>query len=198
MRRPVGLLNACVLMMLGCGGVEERALSAPEEGSAGETSEAALDLGLVLVTCPLGTSQAFYSPGLKNTPQDVAVSGQGALSNCVTVLGDPVTSAASSLTTNVVTGFSCADLLRPRTVVHTVVWNTGESSTMTFTQLRVGVQDTLTVFALTGSVVSGKFVGATAVRTLSYVTLDLENGCASPEGLTSLSGLATLSLTKLL
>ncbi|WP_163869977.1 hypothetical protein [Myxococcus eversor] len=69
---------------------------------------------------------------------------------------------------------------------------------MVFTQLRVGVQGTLSVFVLTGTVRSGKFVDATAVRTISYVTVDLEDGCASPEGLTSLSGLTTLSLTKVL
>lgn len=198
MRRPVGLLNACVLMMLGCGALEEPVLTAPDEGSVAETSEAALDLGPVLVTCPVGTSQAFYSPGLKNTPQDVTVSGQATLSNCVTVLGDPVTSGTNSLTSSVVRGFSCGDLLLPRAVTQTVTWNTGETSTMVFTQLRVGVQGTLSVFVLTGTVRSGKFVDATAVRTISYVTVDLEDGCASPEGLTSLSGLTTLSLTKVL
>ncbi|NTX02683.1 MULTISPECIES: hypothetical protein [Myxococcus] len=198
MRRTACLLMACVLLMLGCGGVEERVLAAPDEGSSAETSEAALDLGLVLVTCPVGTSQASYSPGLKNTPQNVTVSGQATFSNCVTVLGDPVTSGTSSLTSGVVQGFSCGDLLLPRTVTQTVTWNTGESSTMVFTQLRVGVQDTLSVFTLTGTVLSGKFVDSIAVRTITYVTLDLEDGCASPEGLTSLSGLTTLTLTKLL
>ncbi|NTX02682.1 MULTISPECIES: hypothetical protein [Myxococcus] len=198
MRRAACLLKACVLLMLGCGGVEERVLAAPDEGSSAETSEAALDLGLVLVTCPVGTSQAFYSPGLKPTPQDVTVSGPATFSNCVTVLGAPVTSGTTNLAPVVVRDLSCVALLQPSSVTQTVTWNTGESSTLVLTQLLLDVQGTLTVLTRTGTVASGKFVGATAVRTITYVTLDLENGCTSPEGLTSLSGPTTLTLTKLL
>jgi len=74
-----------------------------------------------------------------------------------------------------------------------VTWNTGETSTLLQTRATVQVGATTIVITYVGTVESGRFAGATAIRTLTYLTTDL-TACGSPEGVPGMSGLTTLTL----
>ncbi|MCP3058930.1 hypothetical protein LXT21_09115 [Myxococcus sp. K38C18041901] len=177
-----------VLIMTGstltaCGGHEEP--TAPR-------SPATVEQGLVtLVSCPLGTAVIQYSPPLKNTPQDVTNTGSFTLSGC-----DALFSGVSSGTIGLNLfrpGYSCHELLTSGTSDSVITWNTLETSTLTLTRVGTRVEGLSVLYTHLGSVVSGKFAGATAIRTTTYLSADLD-ACSSPEGLAQLSGTATLTL----
>ncbi|MFY1829092.1 hypothetical protein ACN47A_24450 [Myxococcus fulvus] len=54
-----------------------------------------------------------------------------------------------------------------------------------------------TVIVLTGTVVSGRFLGATVIRTLTLLNTDVL-GCFTAQGVTDVAGPVTLVVTKLL
>lgn len=166
------------------------------EPTAADSAPRSDSPGPVVVTCPVGITQASYMPGLGELTKDVTVAGATTLSNCVTIPASRVTSARLPLDSSLLAGYSCADLLTPRTVRQVVQWNTGETSTLVFSQSRELAQGPLTVFTLTGTVESGAFAEATAIWTVTYLNSDIEKGCASPGGLIWLSGPSTLELIR--
>ncbi|SEU28653.1 hypothetical protein SAMN05443572_10848 [Myxococcus fulvus] len=166
--------------------------SGPAFGASGEGVLPAL----TLLTCPLGTTVSEYSPSLKNEPQDVTVRGAGELSGCIGLLGAQV-SSASNRTETFRPGYSCLDLLAIVPVLARLTWNTGEVSEIAQTQVTVRTEGLSLVFVQMGTVRSGKFEGATVVRTYTFLSTDLE-ACSSAEGLARLEGTQTLVLTGLL
>ncbi|MCP3059016.1 hypothetical protein LXT21_09555 [Myxococcus sp. K38C18041901] len=174
---------------------EERGASREPVAAVAEPS-ARSELGSVVVTCPVGVSQASYLPGLTEGTKDVTVAGVTTLSNCVTIPSSGVKSASLPLESSLLTGYSCADLMTPRTVRQVVRWNTGETSTLVFSQSRELTQGPLTVFTLTGTVESGAFTESMAILTVTYLNSDIEKGCDAPGGLIWLSGPATLELIR--
>ncbi|NTX63117.1 hypothetical protein HUA74_20925 [Myxococcus sp. CA051A] len=175
--------------LAGCGGPESSPAVPPEVGQ----SEQRL---LTLVSCPVGSTQATYSPPLRTQPQDVNVTSIGLLSNCYSLLGSSVTSATSSVSF-LRPGYSCTGLLDVRPITTQLTWNTGESSTLRLTQFTTAVNGNALIITQTGTVLSGKFVGATAVRTVTLLSTDLA-ACDSPEGLAGISGPMTITLLGLL
>ncbi|MFY1830980.1 hypothetical protein ACN47A_34030 [Myxococcus fulvus] len=174
---------------------EERGASREPVAAVAEPG-ARSELGSVVVTCPVGVSQASYLPGLSEGAKDVTVAGATTLSNCVTIPASGVKSASLPLESSLLAGYSCADLMTPRTVRQMVRWNTGETSTLVFSQSRELTQGPLTVFTLTGTVESGAFAEAMVILTVTYLNADIEKGCDSPGGLIWLSGPATLELIR--
>lgn len=168
----------------------------PREPGAAAAPPRSDSPGPVVVTCPVGITQASYLPGLSEVTKDVTVAGATTLSNCVTIPASSVVSARLPLDSSLLADYSCADLLTPRTVRQVVTWNTGETSTLVFSQSRELAQGPLTVFTLTGTVESGAFAEATAIWTVTYLNSDIEKGCASPGGLIWLSGPSTLELIR--
>ncbi|MFY1830759.1 hypothetical protein ACN47A_32920 [Myxococcus fulvus] len=155
-------------------------------------------LNLVLVNCPLGAVVANYDPPLTQTPRATTIHTNTTFPACVTVLGSAVTSASIVVPPFVEEGKSCSDLTHVGSVVpSTVTWNTGETSSLETRLLRVATQGTLTVVTHVGTVVAGKFQGAIANRTLTFLTVDLTGGCLAGEGLSSINGQDTLTLTRL-
>ncbi|MFY1830731.1 hypothetical protein ACN47A_32755 [Myxococcus fulvus] len=189
-----GLMFA-VSSLFACGGlgVDVGEPPSPQPEETGQTAQRLV----TLVTCPVGVATNRFTPPLRNTPQDVVVSGSNELSNCYSVLGDPVTSASRPSFSALFPHYSCLSLVEsgPSTAVFT--WNTGETSTFTFTRLTTRVEGLLFVLTHVGTVSAGKFEGATAVRATSILATDLE-ACGSPEGLSEMTGATTLTLTKLL
>ncbi|WP_426734292.1 hypothetical protein [Myxococcus faecalis] len=163
-----------------------------EEDTSLESREAPL-LGTVI--CPLGTTTISFSPPITNTPQDTTVSGSGTLTNCAAVLADPVHSGTTGFAPALRRNFTCDSLLGISGGAVTVTWNTGETSQLSLTQVVVQGGTTTRTTQQIGTVVSGKYAGATAVRTLVFVVADLENACASPEGLAQYTSTQTLVLT---
>ena len=136
------------------------------------------------------------SPGLRNTFQSVSSATHSTYDNCVTLLGEPVVSA-TAIDQHASQGRSCT-LVHFNEASHTTFqWDTGETSEVAFVLNGVDVQGLLTIETYKGQVLSGKYKGATAVRTITYVNTDLTDGCFSVEGLTQSRGVSTLVLTLL-
>ncbi|AKF84570.1 hypothetical protein MFUL124B02_00965 [Myxococcus fulvus 124B02] len=155
-------------------------------------------MNLVLVNCPLGAVVANYDPPLTQTPRATTIDVNTTFPACVTLPGSAVTSASIVVPPFVEQGKSCSDLTDIGTVaMPMVLWNTGETSSLKTTQVRVATQGTLTVVTGVGTVVAGKFQGAIANRTLTFLTADLTEGCLAGEGLSSINGQDTLTLTRL-
>jgi hypothetical protein len=148
----------------------------------------------LIVTC-VGSSAFTFTPGLKNTPQNITQHTTIKLTHCAFIPLRPTTTATLDKT-QVFPGHTCTDLLKPLAPTQaTFTWGDGGSSKMTLSQTRVEGQGATTVLVGVGSVTDGKYKGATAVRTLTYVQADVTQGCLSPQGLTQTSGPATLTLT---
>ncbi|TQF10115.1 hypothetical protein FJV41_41090 [Myxococcus llanfairpwllgwyngyllgogerychwyrndrobwllllantysiliogogogochensis] len=150
---------------------------------------------LLLITCPAGTTQAAYSPGLTNTPRLIHAVGQE-LSGLCTGVGLPM--GVSSFTTTF-TGedtAACTTLLTASEGDQTFVWNNGATSTWHFTATvgtSVGGQRVTT---LQGPITSGLFQGAQVTQVVTLLNLDLA-ACSTEEGLTSASGTSTYLFTAL-
>ncbi|MFY1831254.1 hypothetical protein ACN47A_35400 [Myxococcus fulvus] len=151
---------------------------------------------LTLVECLVGSAAIQYSPPLKNVEQDVTVVTTTVYSNCISLLGGTVTSGTNTIR-SFRPGFSCMDLLSIGSSTSVITWNTGETSTLIQTRVSSQINGNLAILTNVGTVESGKFAGATVTRTTTYLSTDLA-ACDSAEGLSRLSGPATLSLTGLL
>lgn len=202
MRRSLSAAVVVLLSALALTSTFDVSAGSGEEASSQRDSTAPVPApsadspGPVVVTCPVGITQTSYMPGLGELTKDVTVAGATTLSNCVTIPASRVTSARLPLDSSLLASYSCADLMTPRTVRQVVQWNTGETSTLVFSQSRELAQGPLTVFTLTGTVESGAFTEATAIWTVTYLNSDIEKGCASPGGLIWLSGPSTLELIR--
>lgn len=149
-----------------------------------------------IVSCPLGSVTTHFLPGLSNRFQDVTVASRSSYGTCVSLLGEPV-AWATALEQNSRRGQSCGLVRTGEPSDLTVQWNTGETSELSFTLFAVDVQGVVTVETYHGVVMSGKYEGATSVRTVTYVNTDFTGGCLSQEGITQAHGLSTLTLTTL-
>ncbi|MBN9684645.1 MULTISPECIES: hypothetical protein [unclassified Corallococcus] len=181
------VLSSCLAggLLSGCG--DEPSARAPAEPTAQQEQKL-----LALVSCPVGAVVTNYSPPLRSTPQAVTIQGQATFSNCVSVFDPGLTSATNNFTINT-TAYTCNDLLEIGSARTVVTWNTGETSTLVQTRVSSQVGSTTIVITYVGTVESGKYRGAVALRTLTYLSTDLD-ACTSPEGLTQMSGLTTLTL----
>lgn len=130
---------------------------------------ASADLNQVLC---LGTANQQFDPAVDGTPDTTSIDAHAAY----------------------MPGLSCSTLFSPASGRSTIEWNTGEKSTYTFSTTVEFVEGQAIVTS-TGSVVDGKFRGATVVRLVTYVQADvLNNGCLAPGGLSSNAGPAILTI----
>ncbi|AGC42341.1 hypothetical protein MYSTI_00992 [Myxococcus stipitatus DSM 14675] len=150
---------------------------------------------LGLITCPLGTSQVSYSPGITNTPTPTKVSGVE-LSGLCTGLGLPV--GVSSFTTSFAgtATLSCSGLFTMGEGEQTFVWNNGATSTWHYTATAPVIINGQRVITSTGVITSGLLTGMQVTQVLTLVNLDLMQ-CDSPGGLTTTSGPSTYTFTGL-
>ncbi|AKF84766.1 hypothetical protein MFUL124B02_04220 [Myxococcus fulvus 124B02] len=167
----------------GCG-EEPPAPVPPEEVTQGQQLP-------TLMSCPVGSTMNRYSPPLSMVPRDTTVTGTSTFSNCVSLSGE-VTSGELSFYVEL-PGFSCQDLLEVGSARADITWNTGETSTLLQTRGSVQVSNATVVLTYVGTVESGKFQGATAIRTLTYFDVNLFD-CFSSRGVPGLSGVTTLTL----
>lgn len=154
---------------------------------------ASLPAQTVSLTC-LGTETAEYDPGLTFTPQPVAFSVNGLLAPCA---GVPLGVTSASYAVAGVANLSCEILsgVAP-TPPLTVQWSDGTASviqpTTVVTQRPVGE----VVRIESGQIVSGRFLGAATVRTVTLLQTQLD--ACSTTGVESVGGPVVLSVTKLL
>ncbi|GEN05795.1 hypothetical protein SAMN05443572_101657 [Myxococcus fulvus] len=169
-----------------CGGPESPS-PAPASEDPGSSEQR-----LSLVACPLGATANQYSPPLSVFPRDTRITGTSSFTNCVSP-SDPEVTSGELLIDVQRPAYSCRDLLELGSTRAEVKWNTGETSTLFQTRASLQLSNTTIAITYTGTVESGKFQGATAVRTLTYVDVDLFE-CFSSRGIPGMSGVTTLTL----
>ena len=143
------------------------------------------------VSC-VGTETVTYQPGLLLTPQTVNVTVNGILAPCTS--SDPNITSGTYLQ-NFTTTLSCGTLLGGLAATRVFNWSDGQSSTFSYNRAinDVGGQTTVT---FTGTIVSGRFAGDTAIEQVVFVTPNTLECLASP-GLTALGpGVAVLTIDK--
>ncbi|SEU41649.1 hypothetical protein SAMN05443572_11741 [Myxococcus fulvus] len=146
---------------------------------------------LVQLTCP-GTEATHYEPGVTQTPRTVAFTGQSTLGPCV---GLPLGVISASIQVVGSGTLSCS--LGSSTFSMRIDWNDGTWSRVEGTSVINARPAGETVIVLTGQVTQGRFLHATVVRTLTLLQTDLL-ACWTPEGVTDVAGVATLTVTNLL
>ena len=162
---------------------------------AGAASAQLPGLNPVLVVCPAGGGTSRFSPGLTNTPKPTHLSTSTTFSLCQSLDASVVAAFTSSQIGPV--PLSCGLVNVGQAQELTLTWNTGETSSLSLTAIRVEGQGEAVVLVRTGTVVQGKFKGARAILQKTYVTSDLELNCLTPQGLEQLDDVATLILTTL-
>ncbi|MBZ4398710.1 MULTISPECIES: hypothetical protein [unclassified Myxococcus] len=152
----------------------------------------------VSVICELGTSTRTFSPAATMTPRDIDVTTSSAFSNCLTVLGQVVLNGNVTTGPYERTGLTCSNPLATGAGEATITWNTGEFSRFDYTSVDVSVAGLTTVVTYAGTVLHGKYYGATATWTIAYTTALLNLACMNPAGVSSLGGVAQLTITRVL
>jgi len=159
---------------------------------------AALAVEPVSVICELGTSTRVFSPAATTTPQDINVTTSSAFSNCLTVAGQVVLNGSVTTGPILQQGLTCWNPLTMGGGEATVTWNTGETSRFDYTAVEVSVVGLTTVVTYTGTVLHGKYYGATATWSIVYTTALLTLGCQVTGSVPSLGGIAQLTITRVL
>jgi hypothetical protein len=139
-----------------------------------------------------GTETVTYQPGLLLTPQTVNVTVNGILAPCTS--SDRHITSGTYLQ-HFTTTLSCSTLLGGLAATRVFNWSDGESSTFSYNRAinDVGGQTTVT---FTGTIVSGKFEGDTAIEQVVFVTLNTLQ-CLAPPGVTALGpGVAVLTIRR--
>jgi hypothetical protein len=131
------------------------------------------------VTC-LGTVVANYSPGLLLVSGPQTVTTNEIDSPCTSSSNPDVTSGQSHVTIQTEAG--CLEVLQPGSASKTFTWNTGETSVFTYNRSISRPGGTSVVFA-----------GRTALEVITFPNPNLL-GCLTPPGVTSLFGVATLTI----
>lgn len=154
-------------------------------------SPAAAQAAPVAIACAVGSQTTGYSPALTNTPTQTTVTSTENY-GC-TSLFTGVSSATATRTTS--SELSCLLVVVPptNTSVRTYTWNTGQTSTITFTSSTVvqAANGTTTITSV-GAVTSGLGQGSLATRVVVQPQLSL-TACATT-GLDTANGLATLTI----
>jgi hypothetical protein len=165
---------------------------------------AALAMGAVVFPSPaahavsldvvcLGTETVTYEPGLSLTPQTVNVTVRGILAPCTS--SDPdITSG--TYTQHFTTTLSCVTVLAGLAATRSFEWSDDQSSSFSYNRAINNVAGQTTV-TFTGTIVSGKFAGDTAIEQVVFVTPNILQ-CLTTSGLTTLGpGPAILTIDRI-
>lgn len=142
------------------------------------------------ITC-LGSSSTTWSPGLTLEEASQTVTSDTLYGPCESLSENDLTSGSSH--TTVTSTFSCLAPLESGFRTHTITWNTGQTSTLGLNRTVTNLAGN-TVVTDRGLVTAGLFQGATAVRVLTFPTLNALD-CLHPPGITSVTGAVTLTIT---
>lgn len=184
------LSSAAVIAATTLAGCSSDRLQGPDPAASATVGALEEQTALVDLTCT-GTNNATFSPGLTFTTRTVDIEADGEYTTCVS--SDPAVTSGTYTASGQGT-MSC--LAGGHAGAFTITWNTGEYSTIEFTNnvaLRPGGQ---TVVVATGTVIDGKFVGDRFDGTFTLFQLNVL-ACLGPEGVRSSTGPTTLLLTSL-
>ncbi len=146
------------------------------------------------LTCPVGGETVTYSPGLTNTqpPTTATAKVDGSHTTCVSLSDPTIKSARYNFTLQVNT--SCLDSSIPTSDIK-YIFNNGQSSTVHYVTSQIVVAEGEIILTSVGTVTSGEFAGDMVTRTVTDTTLSPEQ-CATPEGVTSATGVTTLTFSR--
>jgi hypothetical protein len=133
-----------------------------------------------------------YNPGLTITPRITSFSATTSLSTCLST-SPGILSGGFSITGSGVISCTAGSVLSQLTLT----WNTGEMSVIQLVSPLDLKPDGETVVVSQGSVLSGKFKGATVTEVLTLVSTEV-TACFSSAGLVQSSGPVVLTITSLL
>ncbi|MCY0995881.1 hypothetical protein OWM54_01880 [Myxococcus sp. MISCRS1] len=143
-----------------------------------------------LVTC-VGVEQSTYSPGLLLlTPRDVLFEGRIDYTSCP--VSDGVVTSAVYVESVVLKNATCT--AAPSLSTATVAWSNQEVSTLSILGVEANVVGNLQVYTSVGTVTSGRYSGKLVNLVVAIPILDQLAACLSPQGLTTLNGLSTLTV----
>ncbi|MFI0421016.1 hypothetical protein [Spongiactinospora sp. 9N601] len=151
---------------------------------------AAATAAATLINC-LGTTTVSFSPGLTTTPRSVVTSGQDDATTCLSLTHPGLTSFVGPFSGTATQ--SCTTFFGSGSGTETLYWNDGTTSTWHYTNDFANVNGTK-VGASTGRISSGALAGAEVTQTITFANLDL-TACATPAGLTEISGVDTWTIT---
>ncbi|RZU49458.1 hypothetical protein EV385_1208 [Krasilnikovia cinnamomea] len=141
------------------------------------------------VTC-VGTATETFTPGLTYTPQTITYTTNLIYSPCTS--SDATLTSAVSGSTSTVPNSSCNMLPFAGSGSFVLTWNNGNTSTFTFNAVSTIVAGQV-VLTRTGTITAGQFQGDTAIRVVTYPTVNPLD-CLTT-GVTSQFGAVTLSIT---
>ncbi|MEU4745961.1 hypothetical protein AB0G02_36625 [Actinosynnema sp. NPDC023658] len=160
-------------------------------GPAGTASAGVLD-----VTCTPPSSQVdTFTPPLSMTPQNVTVGITSQLGPCVSLSNPAITSGSINFSA-LVPGLSCLDLLQSGSITYTIVWNTGQTSTVS-ANYTVTIVGAALVVTRTGTVTSGLFTGSAVLQVITGPAADVLLCTAGLGTVSSTYSLVTLEITSL-
>jgi hypothetical protein len=150
--------------------------------------------GLLDVTCtPPSSAVSTYSPPLTNTPQLASSTFSFQLGPCVSPSEPSLTSGSFARSTPPRLR-SCVDLLASGSGSDTIVWNTGQTSTISVNRTTTVVGAALVV-TQTGTVTSGLFQGDTVLITQTGPAVDVLTCTVGLGTVSSIYSLVTLEIT---
>lgn len=172
-RRPVRFLAAAALTAA--------VIAVP--GAAQATAARPAAIPAVDASCPTGNATVNLTPGSTLTPRQTAISLQGNAGPCIS--SDPAITAINSFSGTGQGVISCLE--SNYTFTASVVWNTGEVSTIAASStLNLGPAGDA-VAVISGPVTSGKFAGDTVEVQIALLPDSLD-ACLTPQGVTQLQG----------
>lgn len=107
-------------------------------------------------------------------------------------MGLPLGISNATITTSGSGNFGCNG--GTPSVIINIAWSDGTSSSAQANNIVVQRPLGQVIVIEESEIISGRFTGATLIRTLTLLQSDLD-GCSSPEGVTSVGGPTTLTMT---
>lgn len=184
------LLSAAGIAATTLAGCSPDLLEGPDPAGSAAVAAPTAQAGPVDLSC-LGTNDARFSPGLTFATRTVDIEAEGAYTTCVS--SDPAVTSGTYTASGTGT-MSC--LAGGHAGEFTITWNTGEDSTIEFTNTVAQRPGGEMVVVATGTVIDGKFVGDRYDGTFTLFQLE-PTACLSPRGVRSATGPTTLLFTSL-
>lgn len=183
-----GIRNSLSGLRRSVAGVVVAATAAAGLVATAPTAQAA---GVELLSC-VGSGANTYRPGVTAQIRPVTITSRADYGPCVSSGSPAITSGGYEI---VVTGLiSC--LAGSVSIMVTITWNTGETTTVAAAGVVVLRPANETVVVYQGRVTAGRFTGAEVVMN-AVVLNTTPQQCFTPEGVTSSSGPAGIVITQL-
>ncbi|WP_309134714.1 hypothetical protein [Cellulomonas sp.] len=193
-RVPLRRRVLAVFATLVLAGTAGTVAAAPASATAG--AQATAQAALTLVTCS-GQESTTYSPGITNTAALVTITTSATYGPCLHVNGLQITTWSGSSYSQGQTMAGCTELELPEDETSTSVirWSNGQTSTWEYTAITQNVAGNFVIVGV-GEITDGLYEGAIAQRELVLPGLvEALQACATPTGLTGVSGLFTFTIT---